>query len=405
MAVSNNTREKRNKYSEPYTESQKVAKMREIVQDVAKRTPAQSDNSYLGQLAQIYKQISQRPSFLYNPENDKAYQQYAAQYKALGDLAMAQTQQAAEGLTGGYGSTYSADVATQTNEGYQDRVTEALPAYYQMAQEMYNNQGSMLNDKLSTVIDAANRYDNSLKYQNELWNNALSAAGGIANQEAKNEYEARQQLANLWNEQYWNEVDAGNDQKSLEQNSRWSENKLLQNDKEFKSELESTKTENKRDEKWARYESNQSIAAAKCADYNDKGDNKGMKKYLDSLVKNGSLTQYMADQLYSKYKYTAPKSSSKSSPKSSPKWEPTGDEPQGNNGATGDNTVNKIDTETAINSYSRGTRRNYITINGIKVNSIYKNAQTLKEDIQNKYNKGQIDEKTAGELLEYFKLV
>ena len=57
------------------------------------------------------------------------------------------------------------------------------------------------------------------------------------------------------------------------------------------------------------YETYSKLASVKCAEYNDKKNNKGMRSYLDGLVKNGKLTKYMADNLYNQYKYTAPKSS------------------------------------------------------------------------------------------------
>lgn len=257
--------------------------------------PEYQENKYLSQLMGIYNKLSQKGPFEYNAENDKAYQQYAAQYKALGDLAMAQTKAEAEGLTGGYGSTYAPDVAEQINNAYQADVTDALPLYYQMAREKYDADNNMIQNQLLTTINAAEAQDRSAYNQQQAWNDFLYSEGNRINAENKKAYDEYNFERGLWQEQYWNDVNAQNQQR----------------------ELAYAQEQNKKDEQQAIYENNKNIVANKCVSYSDKGDNKGLKSYLNKQVKDGVITQYDADLFYDKFKYEAPKSKSGSGSKSS----------------------------------------------------------------------------------------
>lgn len=257
--------------------------------------PGYQENKYLSQLMGIYNKLSQKGAFEYNAENDKAYQQYAAQYKALGDLAMVETQAAAEGLTGGYGSTYAPDVAEQVNNAYQANVTDALPLYYQMAQDKYYSDVDMINNQLLSAVSAAEAQDRSSFNQQQAWNDFLSAQGNEINNDNKRAYDEYNFERGMWQEQYWNDVDAQNQQR----------------------ELAYANEQNKKDEQRAIYENNKTIVSNECINYSEKGDNKGLKSYLKGLVKDGVITQYDADLFYDKFKYEAPKSKSGGGSKSS----------------------------------------------------------------------------------------
>ena len=295
---------------------------------------------------ELYNQIANSKSFEYDKASDKAYQQYAKMYQQLGDLSMNATAQTAGDLTGGYGSTYSDAVANQTNEDYQSKVDEALPAFYQMAQNEHSAKEQNEFSNYQSAIQGYQNVENSNYYNQNAWNNFAGASASRYNQEHANKINEYLNDKKFWQDQYWNEQNADNAAKELESERYWDENQLAENQRQFDNSLDSerrqsenesaykkwnsetslaedkrqfdanlkeNKKENERDEKWKANEINLSLAADKCDSFKDKKDNKGMKSYLNKQVKNGNITKYQADALYKQYKYTATKSSGGSS--------------------------------------------------------------------------------------------
>ena len=138
MAISNNTKKIYQQYNNPYVESEAQKQQREIAQQLAYSQPNNAPNNYAQQMQEMYNRVASKGAFSYDKANDKAYQQYAKMYQQLGGLSMSATQQAANELTAGYGSTYSPQVAMQTDNAYQANADSMLPSYYQMAQNEYD---------------------------------------------------------------------------------------------------------------------------------------------------------------------------------------------------------------------------------------------------------------------------
>lgn len=395
MSISDNTRNKFNQTrGTSYQESEDVKKRRRQAQEFMNARPQESQKAYSSQVSAIYDKIKNRKEFSYDPANDKLYQQYAAAYKALGDLAKGQTETSAQGLTGGYGSTYAPAVSAQTDASYQNRIDDALPEYYQAAQEIYNSQGDMLNSQLSSAIDAQQAENNSNINRLNAWSDITGDAGDMANQDAYNEQKAYSDWRELWAQQYWQEQNAQNDELELAQSSRWKDNNLKEDNRQFTKEMKSDKTENLRSEKWEKYDQNQTIAASKCADYNESGDNKGMKAYLNKQVKNGNLTQYMADELYKKYKYEAPKSSS-----------------SGSSGGSGDDIVDGENNKKGDGGEDDGSFNGdkitdgYIdNITPAKVATNPELKKSLEKKLETSYNKGLINADEYAYLIKMYKM-
>ena len=61
-------------------------------------------NSYDQPLQELFREITQRPGFTYDPNDDALYQGYKQSYAQQGRLAMEDSIGYAAGLTGGYGS-------------------------------------------------------------------------------------------------------------------------------------------------------------------------------------------------------------------------------------------------------------------------------------------------------------
>lgn len=302
MAISNNTKNKYQQYNNPYVESEAQKQQREIAQQLAYSQPENNVNGYAQKMNDMYNKIANAKSWEYDKANDKAYQQYAKMYQQLGGLSMAATSQAANELTAGYGSTYSPQVAMQTDNAYQANADSVLPSYYQMAQNEYDALRQKDLTNYEAAIEGYQNAENSNLNRKNAWADIVNSAAGRSNQENANAVNNYADNKDFWYKQYWNEQNAMNDQAEAKNERYWNNNKLKEE-----------KKENKRDEYWAMNEVNVSIAADKADSYRDKKDNKGMKAYLQSQVKKGNITQYQADGIYKQYKYTAPKSSGRSS--------------------------------------------------------------------------------------------
>lgn len=302
MAISNNTKNKYQQYNNPYVESEAQKQQREIAQQLAYSQPENNVNGYAQKMNDMYNKIANAKSWEYDKANDKAYQQYAKMYQQLGGLSMAATQQAANELTAGYGSTYSPQVAMQTDNAYQANADSVLPSYYQMAQNEYDALRQKDLTNYEAAIEGYQNAENSNLNRKNAWADIVNSAAGRSNQENANAVNNYADNKDFWYKQYWNEQNAMNDQAEAKNERYWNNNKLKEE-----------KKENKRDEYWAMNDVNVSIAADKADSYRDKKDNKGMKAYLQNQVKKGNITQYQADGIYKQYKYTAPKSSGRSS--------------------------------------------------------------------------------------------
>lgn len=309
MAISNNTRSKYEQYNTPYAETKEQKRQREAAQQLAYSQPNNAPNNYAQQMQEMYNRVASKGAFSYDKANDKAYQQWAELYRQLGGLSTAATQQAAENLTAGYGSTYAPQVAAQTDNAYQANVDAALPAFYQQAQEEWYAQKQNDLAAYQAAIEGYKNNENSNVNRNNAWADIAGAAAGRSNQENANAINQYTDNRDFWLDQYWKEQNAANEAAETNSERYWNDNSLKENSRQFKAQLKEDTKQNKRDEYWSMNEVNVSIAADKADSYREKKDNKGMKAYLKAQVKKGNITQYQADAIYKQYKYNPPKSS------------------------------------------------------------------------------------------------
>lgn len=309
MAISNNTRSKYEQYNTPYAETEEQKRQREAAQQLAYSQPNNAPNNYARHMQEMYNRVASKGAFSYDKANDKAYQQWAELYRQLGGLSTAATQQAAENLTAGYGSTYAPQVAAQTDNAYQANVDAALPAFYQQAQEEWYAQKQNDLAAYQAAIEGYKNNENSNANRNNAWADIAGAAAGRSNQENANAINQYTDNRDFWLDQYWKEQNAANEAAETNSERYWNDNSLKENSRQFKAQLKEDTKQNKRDEYWSMNEVNVSIAADKADSYREKKDNKGMKAYLKAQVKKGNITQYQADAIYKQYKYTPPKSS------------------------------------------------------------------------------------------------
>lgn len=128
--------------------------------------------SYDEQLQAIYDKIVNRENFTYDLNQDALYQQYADQYKLMGQQAMMDTMGQAAAMTGGYGNSYASTAGNQAYQAFLQQINDALPEFYGMARDQYNAEGEALYNQYAMLGDmAADEYG---KYQDALsqyWQN------------------------------------------------------------------------------------------------------------------------------------------------------------------------------------------------------------------------------------------
>lgn len=213
MAVSDNTLNNYNRFSKAYEEDEDIKKKRQSVLNV--QAPVYN-NSYADQVQKIYDKIKSREKFDYNTANDEAYKQYAAQAKALNGLAIAGNQTQAQGLTGGYGSTYADAVANQGLSRANENIRDAQPGFMLAAQNVYAKEGERLADMYNAAAIAR---DAELEQHNDAFNAYNDKYNLTYQMYADSADDAYNQFADerdYWANQYAMEQDQSNWEKEFE---------------------------------------------------------------------------------------------------------------------------------------------------------------------------------------------
>ncbi len=103
-------------------------------------TPTAYQSPYGTQIDTILNQIMNRGSFSYNPATDPTYQSYSQQYQKQADLGMRDAMGQAAALTGGYGTTYGAQVGQQTYDAHMTDLNNLIPELYNAALARYQSE-------------------------------------------------------------------------------------------------------------------------------------------------------------------------------------------------------------------------------------------------------------------------
>ena len=122
--------------------------------------------SYDDQLSELYNRIIGRGPFQYDLNQDPFYQQYRTQAIDTGRLAMMDSMGQAAALTGGYGSSYGAQVGQQQYDAYLRALNEQVPEFYNSAYNRWLNEGNELESQYNLTRTMAN--DEYNRYQDQL---------------------------------------------------------------------------------------------------------------------------------------------------------------------------------------------------------------------------------------------
>ena len=121
----------------------------------------------------LANQIMGRDKFSYNAADDPLYQNYAEQYTRNGSRAMQDTLAQISARTGGLASSYAGTAAQQTYGNYMQALNDKIPELYQLAYNMYQDEGNNLRNNLEMMrgleSDDFNKYGVRLnQYNNDL---------------------------------------------------------------------------------------------------------------------------------------------------------------------------------------------------------------------------------------------
>lgn len=121
----------------------------------------------------LANQIMGRDKFSYNAADDPLYQNYAEQYTRNGSRAMQDTLAQISARTGGLASSYAGTAAQQTYGNYMQALNDKIPELYQLAYNMYQDEGNNLRNNLEMMrgleSDDFNKYGVKLnQYNNDL---------------------------------------------------------------------------------------------------------------------------------------------------------------------------------------------------------------------------------------------
>lgn len=216
--VEQKTQENRDRYSNPYQQSQKVTDAYNRLQNQLNNAPGKFSSSYQAQLDDLYDRIANREQFTYDVNNDMLYDQLKNQYAALGKLAMQDTMGQAASMTGGYGNSYAQTAGQQTYQNYLQQLNEQLPELYNMAQQRYNQEGENLYNLYGL---AQQRYDTDYNQYRDTVGDYFTNRDYLtgAYQDARDwDYNQFANERGYWNDEYWNERNA----QTTTESSDWS---------------------------------------------------------------------------------------------------------------------------------------------------------------------------------------
>ena len=114
-------------------------------------------SAYTQEMANAYNNYKNRPKFEYDMNKDALYQQYAKQYKALGNTAMQDTMGQAAQLSGGFGNSYAASAGQQAYNQYMQQLNDKVPELYAQARDVYNQEGQNLLNQYDLAQQMYNR--------------------------------------------------------------------------------------------------------------------------------------------------------------------------------------------------------------------------------------------------------
>lgn len=201
-------------FEKKYSESSDVKNKRQQLKNIAADKP-EYNNTYENQLSAVYDRIKNQKGFSYDAGNDSAYQQMAANYRALSGLGIAGNQAAVNGLSGGYGTSYGSIASNQAQSLADDKAQDKQADYYLAAQDLYDAENQRLSNTYNAV--SVNRDSALSDYSRALgaYNDAVGYSAEAYADARDNDYTRYQDNREYLWQQYWNDAEQANTEKEL----------------------------------------------------------------------------------------------------------------------------------------------------------------------------------------------
>lgn len=110
----------------------------------------QYESQYGNQINGLVDKIGSR-KFEFDMNTDALYQQYAQQYKMLGNQAMQDTMANATALSGGYNNSYAQTAGQQAYNSYLQQLNEIVPDIYAQERSNYDSETNELYNQASLL--------------------------------------------------------------------------------------------------------------------------------------------------------------------------------------------------------------------------------------------------------------
>ncbi len=125
-------------------------------------------SSYDNELSKLYNKLAAIKAFSYNPYEDDLYEYYRKQYVREGNRAMEDLLGELSASTGGVASSYAVSAAAQTQNIYNQKLTDIIPELYNDAYERYLDEITRQERNLGILSDLSDReYDRYLDSINQ----------------------------------------------------------------------------------------------------------------------------------------------------------------------------------------------------------------------------------------------
>ncbi|MBP3554449.1 MAG: hypothetical protein J6K63_02295 [Clostridia bacterium] len=136
-----------------YRESDAVKAAKAALDAQLAGKPKSYESQWMTQLDDVLNQILNREEFSYDVNGDAFYQMYKNLYQGQGKKAMQDAMGQASAMTGGYGNSYASTVGNQAYGTYLEKMNEVVPTLYQMAYDMYRDEGDELSKRYALLGD------------------------------------------------------------------------------------------------------------------------------------------------------------------------------------------------------------------------------------------------------------
>lgn len=265
-------------------------------------------SAYTQEMANAYNNYKNRPKFEYDMNKDALYQQYAKQYKALGNTAMQDTMGQAAQLSGGFGNSYATSAGQQAYNQYMQQLNDKVPELYAQARDVYNQEGQNLLNQYDLASQMYNRDYGKFRDQIADNNDKINQLYQIYSTNAGNDLDQYKQMSA--NNQF--ALNYALDKQNQAFNQSIAKQQLALDKQKAAADIEATRAASAARVLSAKSKASGNTSSGKDLPkdvydrleklgFGNKNNDNAFNNYLNNLEKRGVITLDQAQNLYSIY--------------------------------------------------------------------------------------------------------